>query len=474
MGRHLAEDVGKTPGDSETLVGSALTMRAAAPPRPGLRLVFSDGQPRSDLLAVPAEGLVLGRHCGGVELADPVLSREHARVDAAAGTGMGAQADVLRVADLDSRNGTFLDGAPVRERRAAADGAVLRLGRSLFLCHRDVGPLAGTRVVSTGEMVAGPALAAALGAVARAAGAGGGGAGHLLIRGETGSGKELAARAFHRLVPGARAFVAVNCAGIPASLADSLLFGARKGAYSGAVADMPGLLVEADGGVLFLDEVAELELPVQAKLLRVLESQEVRALGAARSRRVSLRICSATLSDLRARVAEGRFREDLFFRLCGAEVVLPALRERREEIPFLIARELEAARSGLRPHPLFVEACLLRPWPGNVRALVAAVREAAARAVAAGSAAVRQEDLPAKAGLIVGAAAVEAAPTAASAAAAAPPSASSRRAPTDVSRQEIVACLGSHAGNISAAARALGLHRTQLYRLIREHRISPD
>jgi transcriptional regulator with GAF, ATPase, and Fis domain len=143
--------------------------------------------------------------------------------------------------------------------------------------------------------------------------------------------------------------VAVNCAAIPAGLAERLLFGTRKGAYSGADRDADGYLAAADGGTLFLDEVAELDLDVQAKLLRVLETGELLALGAARPRAVQLRVVAATLRDLRAAVAAGRFRDDLYYRIGRPEVRLPPLRERLEEIPWLVRRGHRQPRPARAP-----------------------------------------------------------------------------------------------------------------------------
>src|SRR6185436_2830275 len=178
---------------------------------------------------------------------------------------------------------------------------------------------------------------------------------------------------------------AVNCAAIPHTIAERLLFGARRGAYSGAEADAIGYVQEADGGTLFLDEIAELDAQVQAKLLRVLESREVLSLGASRPRKVDFALCSAASKDLRALVGSGGLREDLYFRIGRPAVMLPALRHRPEEIPALIARELARCSPALTAHVALVEQCLLRPWPGNVRELVAEIRVAAQAAAKDGN-----------------------------------------------------------------------------------------
>ena len=177
--------------------------------------------------------------------------------------------------------------------------------------------------------------------------------------------------------------VAVNCAAIPHALAQRLLFGARRGSHSGE-AHAAGYVQQADGGTLFLDEIAELDLQVQAELLRVLESHEVVPLGASRPRKVDFALCSATSKDLRALVAAGALREDLYVRIATPAVTLPPLRDRPEEIPALIAHELAARSPALAPHVSLVEQCLLRPWPGNVRELIAELRAAAQAAIADG------------------------------------------------------------------------------------------
>jgi transcriptional regulator with GAF, ATPase, and Fis domain len=197
---------------------------------------------------------------------------------------------------------------------------------------------------------------------------------HLRITGESGTGKERLARAYHAAGPQAQGpFVAVNCAAIPESLAERLLFGATRGTYTGADADAAGYIAAADGGTLFLDEVGELAPQVQAKLLRVLESHEVLALGASRPRRVRTRFCFATLASLRDPT---RFRPDLYFRIAQSTIEVPPLRERVEEIPWLVCWQLARLGNDVSPHPRFIERCLLRPWPGNVRELLAAVRRA--------------------------------------------------------------------------------------------------
>jgi DNA-binding NtrC family response regulator/tetratricopeptide (TPR) repeat protein len=221
-----------------------------------------------------------------------------------------------------------------------------------------------------------PSLMKAVATVARAARS----TASLVLAGETGSGKELFARFGHRLSPRARApFVAVNCAAIPQPLLEAELFGHERGAFTGAERSRRGLFVEAEGGTLFLDEVGEMSAAMQAKLLRVLEDGEVRAVGGTKSRVVDVRVIAATHRDLAQMVTEGTFREDLYYRLAAITVRVPSLRERPEDLP-AIARALLARDAPTKDHRLDVPALTLLPehaWPGNVRELANVLRVAA-------------------------------------------------------------------------------------------------
>ena len=203
----------------------------------------------------------------------------------------------------------------------------------------------------------------------------------VLITGESGTGKEVVARAIHRMSPRRAArFVAVNCGAIPESLLESELFGHSRGAFTGAVGEKRGLFEEADGGTLLLDEVGDLPLALQVKLLRVLQEGEIRRVGDARSRRVDVRVLAATARDLEADVAAGRFREDLYYRLNVVRIHLPPLRERREDLDALAVVLLERAvkRAG-RPvtlSPGALAAIRAGAWPGNVRELENAIERA--------------------------------------------------------------------------------------------------
>jgi two-component system response regulator GlrR len=197
----------------------------------------------------------------------------------------------------------------------------------------------------------------------------------VLICGESGSGKELLAQAIHRASPRvAKPFVAVNCSAIPEALLESELFGHVKGSFTGAVANHRGLFQAADGGTLFLDEIGDMPPALQVKLLRVLQERSVRPVGATQSIPIDVRILSATHRDLDAAMAQGQFREDLYYRLNVVALTLPPLGERREDIPLLanhflskLAEKYGKRLNGFAPEAL--KALTAAPWPGNVRQL---------------------------------------------------------------------------------------------------------
>ena len=201
----------------------------------------------------------------------------------------------------------------------------------------------------------------------------------VLVVGESGTGKELIARAMHDNGPRAkRRFVSENCAAVPEPLLESTLFGHVRGAFTGASQTRPGLFEVADGGTVFLDEIGEMPLAMQSKLLRVLQDGEVRAVGAERSRRVNVRLIAATHRDLEAMVQKRTFREDLYYRLNVVSVRIPALRERRSDIPLVVAHLLKkhAAGQKVRVTKAAMDRLVGFPWPGNVRQLENEVRRA--------------------------------------------------------------------------------------------------
>jgi two-component system response regulator AtoC len=242
-----------------------------------------------------------------------------------------------------------------------------RLRRAHALLERDVQRAVGERPI----VAASPVMIEVLELVERAAEF----KATVLLTGESGTGKEVLARAIHAQSPRrGEAFVAVNCGAIPEALLESELFGHARGAFTGADRARRGLFVEADGGTIFLDEIGELPLALQVKLLRVLQEEEVRPVGESKSRKVDVRVLAATARDLEQEVAEGRFREDLFYRLDVVRVRVPALRERREDVPLLVDHFLAHFRDSLgKPVRSVSEEALARlrayAWPGNVREL---------------------------------------------------------------------------------------------------------
>ena len=204
----------------------------------------------------------------------------------------------------------------------------------------------------------------------------------VLVTGESGTGKELVARAIHDHSPRkGRALIKVNCSAVPETLFESEFFGHVKGAFTGALKDKPGRFELADGGTLFLDEIGEVPLAMQAKLLRVLQEQELERVGDTRTRKVNVRIIAATNRDLKKEVDAGRFRQDLFYRLSVFPIEIPPLRERREDIPPLAAHFVkQSARRMNRPAPRVTQATMSQltshDWPGNVRELQNAIERA--------------------------------------------------------------------------------------------------
>jgi transcriptional regulator with GAF, ATPase, and Fis domain len=418
--------------------------------RPGVIATFSSSATCWNPLPLVRGSLLVGR---GAVPGDPRLSREHAQIT--------RTAEGWHVRDLGSRNGTFVDGHPVNGEAVVASPRVIRLADSIFLPVDDVDRLAAP--IRVREMVVGSTLAAALDAVGRAAAT----SRTMVLWGESGAGKEFAAREFHERGPHAKGpFVALNGAAIPQGLAERLLFGTKRGAYSGADADAAGQLQAADGGLLFLDEVADLDLGAQAKLLRVLETGEVLPLGAAKAQRVDVCVCVATHQRLRDAVAAGRFRADLLYRLAPPEIEVPPLRARRDEIAHHVADEIAKASLDLTAHATLVEACILRPWPGNVRELRRELQQAASLALAGDSERVRGEHLSAAAGRELLA---QTQPSAEAPPAAAPEAPKKRRYvrwSMSMTRERIDRALAENHGSMAGAARSLGMNRSQLYREI--------
>ncbi len=425
--------------------------------RPGAVVICRAGAPSCIAVPVDGPGATFGRlpQPGVVALEDERVSREHVHIF--------HDGSRFRVTDRESRNGTFIDGRRINDTASSAAHGVVRVGKSLLLLVDNVLPYERGVLVSK-DIVLGPQVQALYDRLGVAAAA----SSPVLLTGASGVGKELAAQAFHRATGReGKPFVAVNCAAIPSGLAERLFFGARRGAYSGANEDVEGYLQSADGGTLFLDEIAELDMLVQAKLLRVLETKEVTALGAARARKVDVRLCAATLRDLRQLVSEGTFREDLYFRIGRPEERLPSLAERPEEIPWLAERAVQRISPSLSASVGLIEACIARAWPGNVRELLTELRLAAQIALAAGRDLVRIQDLAPRAGLPLEATSPPPASTPS------PTSVPKQRVSIAVlERESVEQALRESGGNITRAATALGVHRTQLRRWLTKNRIA--
>jgi len=299
----------------------------------------------------------------------------------------------------------------------------------------------------------------------------------VLVTGESGTGKELVARAIHAISSRrAKVFVPFNCTAVPKELSEGYLFGYRRGAFTGAVSDSQGVIRTAAGGTLFLDEVGDLPLDVQPKLLRFLQEGEIQPLGEQRPSKVDVRIIAATNTDLEDMVAQGRFREDLYYRLNVIRLRVPPLRERRSEIPTIVNYYVnhysaKFGRKDIQITPQAVDLLMVSDWPGNVRQLCNEIQRTVARAE--DGAIITPEQLSPELKRT-------SSPTAPSAASIAAMSSSSdlqstgtlAEALAEVERRMIADALRRHSGNISRAARELGLTRRGLYLKLERHELS--
>ncbi|MBX7192697.1 MAG: sigma 54-interacting transcriptional regulator [Sandaracinaceae bacterium] len=372
--------------------------------------------------------------------------------------------------DLGSTNGTLLDGAEIKE-AWLKPGAVITVGKveikvrpfaeRIELMPSDKGEL--------GEVVGRSlAMRAIFGLLERLAPTDA----TVLIGGETGTGKDVLARSIHAASPRkGKPFVVVDCGAVVGTLIESELFGHEKGAFTGATASRQGAFEMANGGTLFLDEIGELPLDLQPKLLRALEQRAFRRVGGNKEIRVDIRVIAASKRNLKMEVARGKFREDLYFRLAVVPVEMPALRERREDVPLLAARILAdlAKNEGKNEPPLplakeALDALSAHDWPGNVRELRNVLERASYLA--------RAQGLPAIPG---GALPMAAAPASASplAPASFDPHKSYRdtRAEWEASFEKsyVTWLLERHHGNLSAASRAADMDRKYLHKLAKKH-----
>ena len=281
----------------------------------------------------------------------------------------------------------------------------------------------------------------------------------VLVQGESGTGKEVIAKAIHHASGRARGpFVAINCGALPESLLESEIFGHVKGAFTGASGSKKGLFEEAHDGTLLLDEIGEMAPSLQVKLLRALQSGEIRPVGSTQAITVDVRVVAATNRDLEQLIRQGGFREDLFYRLNVISVALPPLRERREDIPLLAAHFLDRSgrRLGRRARlsPAAVDRLLRYPWPGNVRELENAIERSA---ILAPQEVIEPDDLPPH---VTGGVALGPAPLL-----------EGEQTLAEAERAHIIQTLERCAWNHSRAAESLGIGRTTLWRKLKEYQI---
>lgn len=346
---------------------STVDAQAVRDPSRATLLILSPEGTRQ--LPVPEQGrLTVGRHPDSdICLEDPLVSRRHAVL---CFEGMRTVAE-----DLGGANGTEVGGTRLEAHapQVVGLGVPVQIGGTvLWVRHAAPSPAVDEDLVHSPRMraVYEEATQIARGRLS------------VLVLGDTGVGKEVVARALHARSPRhAQPLVTLNCGALAESLLESELFGYEKGAFTGADRPKPGLLEAADQGTMFLDEVGELPLSVQVKLLRVIENQEVMRLGALQSRRIDVRFVAATNRDLQADAENKRFRQDLYFRLAGTTLVVPPLRDRPEEImPFARYFAAQAAKDAGLPTPDFTDMAETRlhqlPWPGNLRELKNAVTRA--------------------------------------------------------------------------------------------------
>jgi DNA-binding NtrC family response regulator len=427
-------------------------LRAHAGDRTRVRrfaLRVEDGPDQGVELASSTDRAVIGSGDGvDLRLTDRAASRYHCEL-AISDRG-------VTVTDLGSKNGTLVDGVQV-EKAHLRSGAVLGIGRTRirFDLGTDHVEISLARDARFGLLVGrAPAMRAAFLQLERAAATDA----TVLLIGETGTGKELAAESLHR--EGKRRdapFLVVDCGAVPPDLLEAELFGHVQGAFTDAKTARAGVFEAADGGTVFLDEIGELELALQPKLLRVLDKREVKRVGATQHHPVDVRVVAATNRDLRAEVNAGRFRADLFYRLAVVQIRMPALRERLDDMPVLVDRLFgdiggdPAVAETLRT-PAFLDHLAAHSWPGNVREL----RNYLERCI------VMRGPQPVGTDELAGAPPVIADATE-------PFKTARERWVRAFERAYLVDLLKRHDNNVAVAARAAGIDRVHLYRLLWRH-----
>lgn len=407
-----------------------------------------EGEARYEVMSLPRAASTLGRgaECD-VVIGDAAASRVHCRIEAHAGR--------LELHDAGSRHGTWHNGVRIAGPKHLQQGDVVGVGETLFVVVLDALQAARPPAGGAGAKPLPAALTGStwLNRALTLAARFGPSDLNLLITGETGTGKEGVARLLHEASGRAGPLLAVNCAAIPRDLAETQFFGFRKGAFSGAVEGGDGFFAAARDGTLFLDEVADLDPSIQAKLLRVLETGDYLPVGTSVARRSTARVVAAASREVRELVAKGTFRTDLYQRLAGVEIWVPPLRERIEEISLLVS-SFVAPDGPRRFSKDAFAALLLHRYPGNVRELRRVVLSAALRAKDDGRELIALDDLELYA-------AVEAP---------AEGDALSRAKPPAI--EDLKRSLENHRGNVSKVAAELGVHRAQIYRVLKEHDLS--
>jgi DNA-binding NtrC family response regulator len=418
--------------------------------------------PRTDLPAtqMPRQGegeLVLGRDATcDIRLDGNDISRRHAVLRRVEGDASPI------IVDLESRNGVRVNSRAVASARLAS-GDVLRVGGWIGVVTSAPGKFAE---IAPG-LLGGATLQAAVVSLRQAAPSNL----TIVLEGETGTGKEVVARSVHAWSGRPGPLVAVNCAALPEGLAEGELFGYRRGAFTGADRASPGFFRSAEGGTLLLDEVSDLPLPLQAKLLRVLQEGEVQPLGETRPVPVNVRIVVAGQQSLMDVVREGRFRPDLLARLDGITVHLPSLRQRKEDVPHLFSHLLRELTQGRAPavESEVVERLCLHDWPFNVRELVQLVRQILV--LYPSESLLRAQHLPARIGAQpIGSLQVKTAGKSA-------PQGGVVAALTPGEPVELpafMAALRASGGNVARASAMLGITRQRAYRLMASHAVDLD
>ena len=363
-------------------ITSGIDTRELWGPSYGALVVLRGREPVNELTLVSNKTLKVGR-AEGCELrlrGDLEVAREH-------GSIRHVKGDVWELTDFGSKNATYVNGKLFTGGPLAHAGKVLvvRMGGSIILLG-DWQWYERAKFSFGDEVFVSPRLGQAHRFIEAAAAAGR----TVVVQAETGAGKEYACQVIYRDASrtGRGPMVSVNCANLNAETAASEIFGYVKGAFTGAVRDHAGYFEQAEGGILYLDEIGTLQHDTQARLLRVIQDKVVTRLGSEKGRKLNVHIVCATNEDLAVAVARGTFREDLYMRLKAGIIALPPLRERPEEIPFIIKKY--CGELGIAPD--FVEDCLKYDWPGNVRELIAVVEAAADRVRVSGGRSLTAED----------------------------------------------------------------------------------